>query len=33
LAEFLEALRGKFAFRFMGKRARGGLMPKKKEDT
>ncbi len=32
LVEFLEALRGRFASRFMGKRSRGGLMPKKKED-
>lgn len=32
LIEFLDALRNKFSSKFVGKRARGGLMPRKKED-
>jgi len=32
LLEFLEALRARFSEKFKGKRARGGLMPQKKEE-
>ena len=32
LTEFLDKLREKFAGKFTGKRARGGLMPRKRED-
>jgi hypothetical protein len=32
LSGFLDKLKGKFAAKFTGKRARGGLMPKKRED-
>lgn len=32
LSDFLDKLKGKFAGKFTGKRARGGLMPKKRED-
>lgn len=32
LVEFLSKLKEKFAGKFIGKRARGGLMPKKRED-
>ena len=31
LAEFLDALKNKFSGKFLGKRARGGLMPQRKE--